>query len=158
MTDALRRVALDTNVLISALLGNRDRPNSPPVRCFKLAQLGTFQLVTSPPLLDELVRVLAYPKLKLPAAQAHAFAVVVATTAQPNGLVRIEQRLDVLRHDPSDNIVLETALTGRADYLVTGNLRHFAESGSSDRPRIYQGVRILTPRKLIDEFGLGSKT
>ena len=150
MTEPVSRVVLDTNVLVSALRGNRSRLRSPPVECLKLAQRGTLQLVTSPPLLAELLRVLGYPKLTVPAAEAHAFASLVAATAQPDGLVRIQERLDILHHDPSDNVVLETALSGRADYLVTGNLRHFAELGSTDSGLVFRRVRILTPRQYLE--------
>jgi predicted nucleic acid-binding protein len=43
--------------------------------------------------------------------------------------------------DPDDNRFLECADTARADYLVTGNLRHF--------PRFWKKTKIITPREFI---------
>jgi uncharacterized protein len=44
--------------------------------------------------------------------------------------------------DPGDNIFVECADAGRADYLVTGNLRHF--------PRFWKKTKIISSRELID--------
>ena len=40
--------------------------------------------------------------------------------------------------DPDDEIFLERALAAKADYLVTGNTKHF--------PASWLDTRILTPR------------
>jgi predicted nucleic acid-binding protein len=45
--------------------------------------------------------------------------------------------------DRDDEPFLEVTLTGGADYLVTGNLKHFPA-------RSCRGVRVLAPRQLID--------
>lgn len=43
--------------------------------------------------------------------------------------------------DPDDNIFLECADTARADYLVTGNVRHF--------PKFWKRTKIITSREFI---------
>ena len=43
-----------------------------------------------------------------------------------------------------NNHVLECAQAGDADYIVTGNIRHF--------PRIWQKTRVVTPREFIDAW------
>jgi uncharacterized protein len=43
--------------------------------------------------------------------------------------------------DPDDNIFLECALEARADYVVTGNIRHF--------PSRFQDVRVITPKYFL---------
>jgi predicted nucleic acid-binding protein len=50
------------------------------------------------------------------------------------------KRLDVT-HDPDDNISLECADVARADYLVTGNQRHF--------PRFWKKTKVITVREFI---------
>ena len=50
----------------------------------------------------------------------------------------------VVALDPDDNKVLECALEARADYIVTGNLRHF--------PERFQNVRILAPKDFLTIF------
>lgn len=48
--------------------------------------------------------------------------------------------LDILHLDPSDNIYLACAVESQADYLVTGNLKHYAEAGNP-----FCGIHILSP-------------
>jgi predicted nucleic acid-binding protein len=43
--------------------------------------------------------------------------------------------------DPDDNKFLECADAGRADYLVTGNQRHF--------PRFWKNTKVITSREFI---------
>ncbi|HKE09022.1 MAG TPA: PIN domain-containing protein [Candidatus Acidoferrum sp.] len=43
--------------------------------------------------------------------------------------------------DPDDNKVLECALEAPADYVMTGNVRHF--------PARYQDIRVVTPREFM---------
>jgi predicted nucleic acid-binding protein len=43
--------------------------------------------------------------------------------------------------DPDDNIFLECADSARADYLVTGNLKHF--------PPFWKKTKIITAREFI---------
>ena len=149
MADPHRRAVLDTNVLISALLARRARRATPPLQCVELAARGTFRLVTSPPLVTELTRALAYPKLKIPPDAAHAFAALVVSLAEPDGLVAIAGRLAVLTRDPADNAVLESALVGHAAFLVTGNPKHFAERPGEYLEHDRSGVHILSPREFL---------
>ena len=44
--------------------------------------------------------------------------------------------------DPDDDMFLECAQAAHADYLVTGNLKHF--------PEFWESTRIVTPRNLLD--------
>jgi putative PIN family toxin of toxin-antitoxin system len=46
--------------------------------------------------------------------------------------------------DPDDDVFLQCAMAAKADYLVTGNLRHF--------PRTFESTRIVTPREFLDLF------
>jgi predicted nucleic acid-binding protein len=44
--------------------------------------------------------------------------------------------------DPDDDIFLECAQAAQADYIVTGNLKHF--------PEAWESTRIVTPRHLLE--------
>ena len=48
--------------------------------------------------------------------------------------------------DPGDEMVLEAAVNGRAEALVTHNVRHF-------RPAAIFGLRVLRPGELLSEIG-----
>ena len=46
--------------------------------------------------------------------------------------------------DPDDNHFLECAEAAQADYLVTGNIRHF--------PEVWKETRTVTPREFLDAW------
>jgi len=149
VVDPHPRALLDTNVLISALLAQQAGRVTPPLQCVEQAARGTFRLVTSPPLIAELTRALAYPKLKIPPDAAHAFAALVVSLAEPDGLVPISGQLRVLTRHPADNAVLETVLVGKAAFLVTGNPKHFAEL-SGERPgHDRRALQVISPRGFL---------
>jgi len=125
---------LDTNVVLSALL----RPAGSEDRIFKLALGGTLQLCISPAILAEYAEVLPRPKFKLPPAD------IVVTIARIREVARMVHptRTLAISEDEPDNRFLECAEAANADYLVTGNVRHF--------PQAHKGTAIVTGRQLLD--------
>ncbi len=121
------RVVLDTNILISAFIF----PGGPPEAAYRAALDGRVELVTSPPLLAELGRVLVDKFGWEPPLGAEA----VAQIARVAIVVRPEARVDVVLEDPDDDRVLEAATAGEADVIVSGD-RHLL------RLRSWQGVPI----------------
>jgi putative PIN family toxin of toxin-antitoxin system len=120
------RVVFDTNVLVSAYaFGGR------PADLVRRAITGELELVTSPALLAELARVLA-DKLEFDADHADAVVMQVVRIAH---IARPSRRLAVLA-DESDNRVLECAVAGEADSIVSGD-RHLLDLGE------YEGIPIL---------------
>src|SRR5215813_6619902 len=93
------RVVLDTNILLSCL----DHRH---------------QLLLSPDLLEEVERVLRYPKFHFSSAEILDFLVTLTEAAE---LVRPGFKVEVIEADPSDNRVLECALAGRAQVIVSGD-------------------------------------
>jgi uncharacterized protein len=112
---------LDTNTLVSGMGWG-----GPPSRVVDLALEGRFTLVTSRPLLDELLTVIGRSKLAkhfpdpLSVVRlVEAMAVVVEPTTVVN----------VILDDPADNRVLEAAQAGHADYIVSGD-KHLLDLGT----------------------------
>lgn len=58
-------------------------------------------------------------------------------------LVDPETLLDIIMEDPDDNRVLECAVAGRADYIVSGDRRVL-------KLKAYAGIPILTARQFLD--------
>ena len=107
------RVVLDTNVILSGLLGGTTRA------VLDELFLSQFRLVTSNILLTELTSVLRRPqwrRILVSTAYGHFLALVKDDAA----VVSPTQTVTVCR-DPEDNALLECAWAGRADYLVTGD-------------------------------------
>lgn len=107
------RAVLDTNVLLSGRLGQATRPLL--VALFA----GRFHLVTSRPLLHELTYVLSRPRWRrvLISAECQELLVLIRDEA----VMVIPTRPITVCRDPEDNALLETALAGHADCLVTGD-------------------------------------
>ena len=121
------RVVLDTNILISAFIF----PGGPPEAVYRAVLDGRVELVTSPPLLAELGRVLVDKFGWEPSLGAEA----VSQVARIAIVVRPEERVEVVVDDPDDDRVLEAAAAGRADVIVSGD-RHLL------RMRSWNGIRI----------------
>ena len=108
------KAVVDTNVFVSAALGGG---NALIVRDAFLE--GRFELVTTPELLDELATVLVRPRFRDVIGKARmerilADVVGLATVVSP------AEPLTVCR-DPKDNALLEAAVAGGADVVVTGD-------------------------------------
>lgn len=54
-----------------------------------------------------------------------------------------------LSSDPNDDMVLDLAINGNADSIVTNNVKHFVVAAKRF------GVRVLTPRAFIEDFRKG---
>lgn len=131
------RVVLDTNVLISALLfgGN-------PQAILDLVSDGEIQLVISPPLFDELKRILE-DKFRLPAPRTTAHLDNLWAVAE---VVTPQMPLDLFTgSDEPDNRVLECAVAGNVDAVVTGDAQIL-------HLKRYRGIPIVTPKRFLDLF------
>jgi putative PIN family toxin of toxin-antitoxin system len=131
----MTRIVLDTNVLVSAMLSGKGNE----AMVLRLARAGTFTVCFSAEILEEYESVLRRPGFRLPAAsidqllqflRAEGIAVTpaITVTASP---------------DDPDNRFLECAEAADAEYLVTGNKRHF--------PKEWKRTMIVNARELLLE-------
>ena len=131
------RAVLDTNVIVSAVLSQ----GSPPDAILRAWRKGAFQLVTSAPLLEELEAVLSRPHIaeRLSWSERER-RVFIATLSESAIVVEPKRKLAVIKADPADNKVLEAAVAGHSDYIVSGDSHLLA-------PRVYEDIQILTPTR-----------
>ncbi len=130
-----RRVVLDTNVVLSALVFGGGAAG----RLRGLWQQRAFVPLASTATAHELVRVLAYPKFGLSAAEQHE---LLADYLPCTAIVRIPQpppRVPVCR-DPLDAPFLHLAVMGKAQMLVSGDKDLLALAVEFDKTR---GCRIV---------------
>ena len=128
---------LDTNVLVSANL-NRDGLEALVV---SLALNRKVQLYVSEPILAEYEHVLLYPRLKFSLQEVDRF---MALIRRASVLVK-PARLVSKSTDDADNRFLECAEAAGADFLVTGNKRHF--------PRRWEKTQVVNARELMGMIG-----
>jgi uncharacterized protein len=128
------RVVLDTNVVVSAHLQSEGYER----HALDLVLAGKLQLAVSEPILAEYAGVLSRPKFAISPKEAAKSLRLIRAAAR---IVRPQHPLKVTS-DPDDNRFLECAETARADYLVTGNKRHF--------PRSWRQTLVVTARELAE--------
>lgn len=134
------RVVADTNVLISALMFD-----GLPGLFLELALSRAFTLVSSTALLDELDEKLR-GKFGVREADARLIRSRLESTAE---LAEADFTLHVVADDPDDDRVLECAVAGKAEFVISGD-RHLLQLGA------YEGISIVTVRQFLTAAGLGS--
>lgn len=112
-----KRVVLDTNVVLSALLfrggvAGRLRRTWQDEACTPLASTATVQ---------ELIRVLAYPKFRLTADDQHQLLADYLPWTRSVRIPDPPPPLPATCRDPFDLPFLQVALAGKAETLVTGD-------------------------------------
>lgn len=116
------RTVLDTNVLVAALRSDAGASR----RLVSGALDRRYVLLASVPSMVEYEAVLIRPKhleaSKLSAREIQVILDSIAAVVEP---VRLSFLWRPLLTDPGDDMVLETAVNGRAELLVTFNRRHF---------------------------------
>jgi putative PIN family toxin of toxin-antitoxin system len=133
------KVVLDTNVVISRTFS----PDGAPATIISRWLQGTFELLISMAILDEYRQALTYPRIQQririgveAVEQMLADFERVATSIEPG-------RLSVgVSFDPDDDKFLECALSGNADYLVTGD-QHLLALGT------FRGIPVVTPAAFL---------
>jgi uncharacterized protein len=129
------KVFLDTNILISAL-GWGGKPRALLKKCIS----GELELITSSNQIEELRRVMNYPKFSFTSDQKETFISIILEIAT---LVEITGTLDVIEKDPDDNAMIETAVVGAVDYAISGDphLLNLKE---------YGGIKIVTASEFLN--------
>ncbi|HUH94561.1 MAG TPA: putative toxin-antitoxin system toxin component, PIN family [Casimicrobiaceae bacterium] len=127
------KVVFDTNILVSALAFPGGRGEEALRRIVEEKD----ELLISKAIVDELLGVLGHKFSRDPEELAHVavFLSGLAVTVSPR------RRLRVVKDEP-DNRILECALTGRAEAIVTG------DQALLDL-RLYRGVRIIALREYL---------
>ena len=141
------RFTLDSNVLVRAMTS----PQGPALRLLDIV-LGAHTLVLSRFILDEVERVLLYPRIQA------RFRITPAEAARQVGNLAAAACLvepviigPVVLPDPDDDAVLYTAVDGKASVLCTGNTRHFAAPSVQSFCAAH-GIRIMTDVELLRDL------
>jgi putative PIN family toxin of toxin-antitoxin system len=115
------RAVLDVNVLISAALS----PRGAPARVLRAWQAGSFDLVVSDHLLDELARALAYPKISRHVNAADAVSLVAWLSREAVHVDDPRGEPPFRSVDPGDDYLI--ALAAEADAVLVSGDAHLLE-------------------------------
>ena len=127
------RLVIDTNVVVSAAL----KPEGLQRTVVLLAMTKPALWYVSDAIVSEYAMVLARPELKIRRNLRHQLLQLIKNHTR----VVSPSRLAQVTSDPADNIFVECADAARADYLVTGNQRHF--------PKFWKTTKIITSREFL---------
>jgi uncharacterized protein len=135
--EAKHQIVVDTNVWLSGMVfgGN-------PERVIKLFIDGTLLVETSEEMLSELRRKVSQ---KFPLYESYMSALVASIREQAI-VVQLGTRPVNASRDPDDNMVIETALIGGADYIVSGDKDLLVLQK-------YESVTIVKPAELLGLIG-----
>lgn len=121
------RLVIDTNVVVSAAL----KPEGLQRTVVLLAMTKPARWYVSDAIMSEYATVLARPELKIRRSLRQQLLQLITNHAR----VVIPSRLVQITSDPADNMFIECADAARADYLLTGNQRHF--------PKFWKNTKII---------------
>jgi uncharacterized protein len=131
------RAVFDTNVWISGLVFKGEVR-----KVIQKALDEEVRPVISIPLLRELEKVFLSPKINYsPIAAAETLHQVQELCL----LVHPTQKIRVIQSDPADNRVLECALEGQVDVIISGD-KHLLDLG------VFRGIRIIAPKQFLIEM------
>jgi putative PIN family toxin of toxin-antitoxin system len=127
------RLVLDTNIVVSAAL----KPEGLQRTVFLLAISKPARLYVSEAIVAEYETVLARVELRIRKGRQRQLIELIENRAhfvKPSRAVRAAG-------DPDDDMFLECADEARADYFITGNLRHF--------PRFWKATKVVSAREFV---------
>ncbi|HKG27258.1 MAG TPA: putative toxin-antitoxin system toxin component, PIN family [Thermomicrobiales bacterium] len=130
-------VVIDANVWVSAFAFHGRIPN----QILALVKSRQIRSVTSEPLMDQVVRALTRLGTSDDAVRAAEISM-----RQISRLVRPAVRIEAILDKESDNRVLECAVAGQVDAIVTGDRKHLLSL------RRYAGIPILSPSDFLEAW------
>lgn len=137
MPSEMLKIVIDTNVIVSALIGS----SYPRQILYNLAFEKKVLVCVSSDVFKEYVEVLGREKFrKYPEFVAKA-EIVLSKLYELSQKYIPSVKHSVIKDEP-DNRILELAITAQADYIVTGNTKDFTFTE-------YGGVKIVIPEQLI---------
>ncbi len=130
----MARIVVDTNILVSATVFG-----GLPDRVLDLAREGKIEIITSPCILEEYSRILKVKFTFSPERVLEALLEIRGLTTLTNPRIT----LDVVKEDEPDNRILECAVSAKADFIVSGDIKHLQPLEE------YRGIKILSPSEFL---------
>jgi putative PIN family toxin of toxin-antitoxin system len=130
------RIVADTNIYISALFWRGN-----PYKLIHLCYEGKAKLVISRQIIEELEGILLTDeKFKMAREDVALNTEIVLSNTE---FVEPNVTLNVIKEDPADDRILECAVEGKVEYLVSGN-KHLLKL------KEFQGIKILTAKQMLE--------
>jgi uncharacterized protein len=134
------RVTLDTNVLVSAFISKQGNP----ARILEIVTtFDEISLVLSKEILTEFKDVLnrteVSERFHYSQKDIEDYATAIRDVAT---IIDIQSKFRIMKEDPKDDIILQTAVDGKVDFLISGD-RHLKQI------KEFRNVRIVNPKQFL---------
>ncbi|MCK4554010.1 putative toxin-antitoxin system toxin component, PIN family [Candidatus Parcubacteria bacterium] len=134
------KVVLDANIYVSAIL----KPEGKPGQIIDLVKNGKLNLLISLDILSEIRQVLLYPRIiKLHQRNSKEIAGFLKKLLSIAEVTPGNLTINIIKEDPADNKYLECAVTGKTDFIISGD-HHLTDL------KIFQGIKIVTPAVFLE--------
>lgn len=133
------RLVLDTNVWLSGIFWDGESS-----RIIEKAEKNNIKLIISEDILSEIINVLnkesKFQKYILNLKSS--VEDIVRTILSLSTLIETRTKLDIIKADPKDNIILEAALEGKTEYIISydNHLLNMIE---------FRGIKIISPGEFL---------
>jgi len=132
------KITVDTNILVSSTFWSGDSD-----RILEKAETKEIELVLSEDILNEFSKVLDYEEIQNKIRDKNlGMRRTVEKITSISTIVKPRQRLEVIKEDPDDNIILECAIEGNVDYIVS-NDKHLLKLEE------FEGIKIIKPEEFL---------
>lgn len=128
------KITLDTNILISATITDGNE-----FQLLKKIKEGKADLILSPYILKEFKEVISRPKFGFSHEQIEQSLKQLLTLST---LIMPLKKLTVVKEYPDDNMIIECAVAGTVDYIVSGD-KHLLEL------KEYRGIKIVKTTEIL---------
>ena len=129
------RIVADTNIFISGIFWEGNFSS----QVIDLWRRGNIELVSSLPIVEEIVRNLIGFKIEMEEESVKEWEQIILENAM---LVEPNEKLDIVKDDPTDNKFLEAAIAGNAEYIITQD-NHLLKL------KEFRGIKIITPEEFL---------
>lgn len=137
------RIVLDTNVWLSAIFWEGEAS-----KIIELAEKRKFEIIISKDIILEIIGVLnketKFHKFMQEIEQN--IGDLIKTILSISNLIRIKTKVDIVKEHPADNIILEAAIAGKADFIVSYD-KHILNLLE------FRGIRVIEPTEFLKCFG-----
>lgn len=128
------KIVCDSNIIVSGFLfrGNESR-------LLELVDERKMQNFISKKIIEEIARVLAYPKLKTTYEEREK---IISKLIEISIIAEPKRQINAVKEDPADNKFIECAVEANADYIISGD-KHLLKL------KEFKGIKIITTKKLL---------
>ncbi len=134
------RLTLDTNVLLSAFVS---RQGYPAKLVDIILTFPEIKLTLSEPILlefrDVMLRDEVRERFRYSARETESFVKDIRTVAS---MIEVKSQLKLVKEDPNDDVVINTALDAKSDYTVSGD-SHLLKI------KTFRDIKIVSPKQML---------